>query len=82
MVRLFPERPNDRTIPARPTSPGGSGGEPPNAAARGSLLSSPRFLAAYYFWYFAAIGVYEPYLTPFWQHLGFPPAQLGLLMAG
>ncbi len=47
----------------------------------GSLLSSPRFLAAYYFWYFAAIGVYEPYLTPFWQHLGFSPAQLGLLNA-
>ncbi|HSC69780.1 MAG TPA: MFS transporter [Candidatus Methylomirabilis sp.] len=44
-------------------------------------LSSPRFLAAYYFWYFAAIGVFEPYLTPFWQHLGFSPAQLGLLNA-
>jgi PPP family 3-phenylpropionic acid transporter len=38
-------------------------------------------LAAYYFWYFAAIGIFEPYLTPFWQHLGFSPAQLGLLNA-
>ncbi|MGE5851002.1 MAG: MFS transporter [Candidatus Methylomirabilota bacterium] len=52
-----------------------------NAFRRGSLLSSPRLLAAYYFWYFAAIGVFEPYLTPFWQHLGFSPAQLGLLNA-
>jgi PPP family 3-phenylpropionic acid transporter len=25
--------------------------------------------------------VYEPYLTPFWQHLGFSPIQLGLLNA-
>ena len=44
-------------------------------------LTSTRSLAAYYFWYFAAIGVYEPYLTPFWLHLGFSPAQLGLLNA-
>ena len=45
-------------------------------------LTSTRSLAAYYFWYFAAIGVYEPYLTPFWLHLGFSPAQLGLLVTG
>ncbi len=42
-------------------------------------LTSPRFLAAYYFWHFAAVGIYEPYLNPFWQDLGFSPAQIGLL---
>jgi PPP family 3-phenylpropionic acid transporter len=57
--------------------------ELPNAfeSAGEICLTSTRFLAAYYFWYFAAIGVYEPYLTPFWQFLGFSPAQIGLLNA-
>ncbi len=48
---------------------------------RESCLTSTRVLAAYYFWYFAAIGVSEPYITPFWQHLGYSPVQLGLLNA-
>jgi len=62
--------------------------EPPNHRTverfffqREGCLTSTRFLAAYYFWHFAAIGVFEPYLTPFWQHLGYSPAQLGLLNA-
>jgi PPP family 3-phenylpropionic acid transporter len=80
---LFLERPNSRT-----TGTHGTAGYPPAVAwvprtlfDRGCCLTDTRFLAAYYFWYFAAIGVYEPYLTPFWQHLGFSPAQLGLLNA-
>lgn len=44
-------------------------------------LTSTRYLAAYYFWYFAATGISEPYLTPFWRSLGFSPTQLGLLTA-
>lgn len=44
-------------------------------------LTSTRYLAAYYFWYFAAVGVSEPYLTPFWRSLGFSPAEVGLLNA-
>ncbi len=36
-------------------------------------------LAGYYFCYFAAVGISEPYLTPFWRSLGFSPAQLGVL---
>ncbi|MEK6718201.1 MAG: MFS transporter [candidate division NC10 bacterium] len=46
-----------------------------------ACLTSTRVLAAYYFWYFAAIGVYEPYITRFWQHLGYSPVRLGLLNA-
>jgi PPP family 3-phenylpropionic acid transporter len=46
-----------------------------------ACLTSIRYLAAYYFWYFAAIGVSEPYLTPFWRSLGFSSSQLGLLTA-
>lgn len=44
-------------------------------------LTSTRYLAAYYFWYFAAIGVSEPYLPPYWRSLGFSPLDLGLLNA-
>jgi PPP family 3-phenylpropionic acid transporter len=44
-------------------------------------VTSRRHLAAYYFWYFAAVGVHEPYLTPFWRQAGFSPGQLGLLLA-
>jgi len=44
-------------------------------------LTSTRYLAAYYFWYFAAIGVSEPYLPPCWRSLGFSPPALGLLNA-
>jgi PPP family 3-phenylpropionic acid transporter len=44
-------------------------------------VTSPRALAAYYFCYFAAVGVYEPYLTPFWREQGFSPYELGLLLA-
>lgn len=44
-------------------------------------LPSARDLAAYYFWYFAAIGIAEPYLSPFWRQLGFSSTQLGLLNA-
>ena len=44
-------------------------------------LTSTRALAAYYFWYFAATGVSEPYLPPYWSSLGFSPADLGLLNA-
>jgi MFS transporter, PPP family, 3-phenylpropionic acid transporter len=49
--------------------------------AEETCLTSTRCLAAYYFWYFAAIGVSEPYLTPFWRSLGFSSAELGLLSA-
>lgn len=42
-------------------------------------LTSSRHLATYYFWYFAAVGVFEPYLAPFRRQMGFPPAQIGLL---
>lgn len=44
-------------------------------------MTSPCALAAYYFWYFAAVGVFEPYLTPFWRHAGFSPSQFGFLLA-
>lgn len=44
-------------------------------------LTSTRYLAAYYFWYFAAIGVLEPYLTLYYRHLGFSGAQIGFLSA-
>jgi PPP family 3-phenylpropionic acid transporter len=42
-------------------------------------LTSTRHLATYYFWYFAAVGVFEPYLTAFWRQIGFSSAQIGLL---
>ena len=44
-------------------------------------LTSTRYLAAYYFWYFAATGVSEPYLPPYWRSLGLSPSDLGLLNA-
>lgn len=44
-------------------------------------LTSTRYLATYYFWYFAAVGVFEPYLTPFWRQIGFAPAEIGILNA-
>jgi len=55
---------------------------PPNRRtlfSREICLTSIGYLAAYYFWYFAAVGVFEPYLTPFWRQTGFTPAQIGLL---
>ena len=42
-------------------------------------LTSTRYLASYYFWYFSAVGVFEPYLTAFWRQSGFPSARIGLL---
>ncbi len=44
-------------------------------------MTNPRSLAAYYFWYFAAVGVFEPYLAPFWREAGFSPSQFGFLVA-
>jgi len=44
-------------------------------------VTSPRALGAYYFCYFAAVGVFEPYLTPFWREQGLAPATYGLLLA-
>ena len=51
---------------------------PVSAEAR---LANPVSLAAFFFWYYAAVGFSEPYLPPFWQTLGFSPAQLGALNA-
>jgi PPP family 3-phenylpropionic acid transporter len=48
---------------------------------RRDCLTSTRYLAAYYFWYFAATGVAEPYLPPYWRSLDFSPPDLGLLNA-
>jgi PPP family 3-phenylpropionic acid transporter len=42
-------------------------------------LTSTGYLATYYFWYFSAVGVFEPYLTAFWRQSGFPSARIGLL---
>src|SRR5512138_3603314 len=47
----------------------------------GGRLLTPRALAAYYFWYFAAVGIFEPFLAPWWRQLGFRPAQIGALQA-
>jgi PPP family 3-phenylpropionic acid transporter len=44
-------------------------------------VTNPRSLAAYYFWYFAAVGVFEPYLAPFWREAGFSPREFGFLLA-
>ncbi len=44
-------------------------------------MTNPHSLAAYYFWYFAAVGVFEPYLAPFWRDAGFSPGQFGFLVA-
>jgi PPP family 3-phenylpropionic acid transporter len=49
--------------------------------ARESCLTNTRYLAAYYFWYFAATGVSEPYLPPYYRSLGFSPTDLGVLSA-
>jgi PPP family 3-phenylpropionic acid transporter len=38
-----------------------------------------RRLALYYFFYFSAIGVLEPYLNLYFRHLGFSGRQIGLL---
>lgn len=46
---------------------------------RENWLTSTRSLAAYYFWYFTAVGVFEPFLTPFWRQIGFLSVQIGLL---
>jgi len=50
----------------------------PLAEAR---LANPVSLAAFFFWYYAAVGFSEPYLAPFWHALGFSPAQLGTMNA-
>ena len=52
-----------------------------NAFRRGVRLTNTPYLAAYYFWYFAATGVSEPYLPPFWRSLGFSRTDLGVLNA-
>jgi PPP family 3-phenylpropionic acid transporter len=44
-------------------------------------LTNTRSLAAYYFWYFVAVGVLEPYLTPLWREFGISSAEIGLLNA-
>lgn len=36
-------------------------------------------MGAHCFRYFAAVGVFEPYLTPFWRQIGIPSAQISLL---
>lgn len=45
------------------------------------FLTSTRSLAAYYFWYFVAVGVLEPYLTPLWREFGLSSSEIGLLNA-
>jgi MFS transporter, PPP family, 3-phenylpropionic acid transporter len=42
-------------------------------------VTSTRYLAAFYFCHFNAVGVFEPYLTPWWRQLGFTSAEIGLL---
>jgi PPP family 3-phenylpropionic acid transporter len=44
-------------------------------------LSDTRYLAAYYFAYFVAVGVFEPFLTPLWREFGLSSAEIGLLNA-
>ncbi len=44
-------------------------------------LTNTRSLAAYYFWYFVAVGVLEPYLTPLWREFGLSSSEIGLLNA-
>ena len=40
-----------------------------------------RRLAGFYFFYFAAVGVLLPYWSPYLQHLGYTPDQIGELLA-
>jgi PPP family 3-phenylpropionic acid transporter len=42
-------------------------------------LNNTRHLAAYYFFYFVAVGVFEPYLTPLWRDFGLSFAEVGVL---
>jgi MFS transporter, PPP family, 3-phenylpropionic acid transporter len=44
-------------------------------------LNNTRYLAAYYFWYFVSVGIFEPYLAPLWREFGLSPAEMGLLNA-
>lgn len=44
-------------------------------------LNDTRYLAAYYFAYFVAVGVFEPFLTPLWREFGLSSAEIGLLNA-
>jgi PPP family 3-phenylpropionic acid transporter len=44
-------------------------------------LNTARSLAVYYFWYFVAVGILEPYLTPLWRDGGLSAADIGLLNA-
>ena len=46
-----------------------------------ACLSDTRYLATYYFFYFVAVGVLEPYLTPLWRDFGLSAAEIGLLNA-
>lgn len=55
--------------------------EPPYRHLQEVSLTSPRYLAAYYFWYFSAVGIFEPFLTPWWRQIGFSPTEIGLLSA-
>ena len=70
-LRIFRaiELPNHRTV------------EPASPPSWRTCLTSTRALAAYYFWYFAAVGVFEPFLTPWWQQVGFTSAEIGALNA-
>lgn len=45
------------------------------------FLTSTRSLRAYFFWYFAAVGLFEPFLTPWWRQVGFTAAEIGALSA-
>ena len=40
-----------------------------------------RRLAGFYFCYFAAVGIFLPYWSPYLQHLGYTPDQIGELLA-
>lgn len=44
-------------------------------------LSTTRRLAAYFFFYFVAVGVLEPYLTPLWREFALSAAEIGVLNA-
>ena len=46
-----------------------------------ACLTSTRSLAAFFFAYFAAVGVFEPFLTPWWRQIGFSPVEIGALSA-
>ena len=38
-----------------------------------------RALKQYYFYYFAAVGLIEPFLTLYWRELGLSGSQIGIL---